>query len=125
MPSGSEGLPARIECTTYYRPLGDESTQGSAEQTLVLDVSGNARVSQSAEFEAMRIEFRLDASDVGESTAFTVAVSTPSGEALTSVLYQLGTVRLDAVEFAGGHGFTGLHYVDHQGAQLQFWCSAE
>ena len=64
-------------------------------------------------------------SDTGEGDAVRVAVTRADGTPLTSVLYQLGSFDLADVAFSGGHGFTGLHYVDHEGAQLQFWCGAE
>jgi hypothetical protein len=37
---------------------------------------------------------------------------------------RVGATPLQDVDFAGGHGFTGLLYVDHEGAQLQVWCAA-
>lgn len=44
---------------------------------------------------------------------------------LISTLYQLADVDLAEVDFAGGHGFTGLQYGYHDGAMLQCWCDAD
>ncbi|ADD40813.1 hypothetical protein [Stackebrandtia nassauensis] len=57
-----------------------------------------------------------------ESDAVTVVVRDGDGEELTRNLYQIDT-PLDEIEFEGGHGFTGLHYVNHDDAQLQYWCA--
>ena len=64
-------------------------------------------------------------SHASEGDAVSVSVTSSDGDGLTSVLYQLGPFDLAEFSFSGGHGFTGLHYVEHEGAQLQFWCGAE
>jgi hypothetical protein len=117
-------MPSTITCGVYYRPLGDASTEGAVEQSVVLQTAGGGSAEQSAEFETMSFAVR-SFSDVGEGDSVSVAVTASDGTPLTSVLYQLGSFDLAEVAFAGGHGFTGLHYVDHAGAQLQFWCGAE
>jgi hypothetical protein len=118
------GLPSTIECGVYYRPLGDASTEDSVDHTVSLETVDGGAAEQSVEFDTMSLAVR-SFSDAGEGDAVSVSVTSSDGEALTSVLYQLGSFDLADVAFAGGHGFTGLHYVDHARAQLQFWCSAE
>jgi hypothetical protein len=116
--------PSTIACDVYYRPLGDASTEGAVEHTVSLETRGGGSAEQSVDFDTMSFTVR-SFSDAGEGDAVAVSVTASDGEGLTSVLYQLGSFDLADVSFAGGHGFTGLHYVDHEGAQLQFWCSAE
>lgn len=45
---------------------------------------------------------------------------------LISQLYQLPLDSGPLNQFVGGHGFSGLNYVQHpeSGAELQFWCLA-
>ena len=117
------GLPSAITCGVYYRPLGDASTDGAIERTVALATADGGAAEQSTEFDTMSFAVR-SFSDAGEGDSVSVSVATSDGTALTSVLYQLGSFDLADVAFSGGHGFTGLHYVDHEGAQLQFWCGA-
>jgi hypothetical protein len=118
------GLPTAITCGVYYRPLGDASTEGAMERSVSLQTTEGGTAEQSAEFEAMSFTVQ-SSSDEAEGHTVSVSVSSREGAVLTSVLYQLASFDLGEVAFAGGHGFTGLHYVDHAGAQLQFWCSAD
>jgi hypothetical protein len=118
------GLPSVITCGVYYRPRGDASTEGAVEQSVALQPAGAGTAEQTVEFGRMSFAVR-SISDAGEGDAVSLSVSSSDGVVLTSVLYQLGSFDLADVAFSGGHGFTGLHYVDHEGAQLQFWCSAD
>jgi hypothetical protein len=118
------GLPTAITCGVYYRPLGDASTEGAVERSVSLQTTEGGTAEQSAEFEAMSFTVQ-SSSDEAEGDTLSVSVSSREGAVVTSVLYQLASFDLGEVAFAGGHGFTGLHYVDHAGAQLQFWCSAD
>lgn len=119
----SGGIPSRIDCVAYYRPLGNESVAGASELPVGFDTAAGAG-SATAPFETMTFEAAYTGDDGFESPTLSLSVTDDAGEPLTSVLYQLGGVDLRDVQFAGGHGFTGLHYVDHDGAQLQFWCAA-
>jgi hypothetical protein len=117
------GLPAAIECGTQYRPDA-EQLAGAEEATLrVAQGDDPAGASGSLEFERMHltVTYRGDAPE-GRSVDLRIASS--AGEPLARTLYQVGATGLGDVDFAGGHGFTGLHYVDHDGAQLQVWCGA-
>ena len=120
------GLPTSIDCGAYYRPLGDASTEGAVEHSVSLQTAGGARAEQSVEFDTMAFAVSsFTEAGGGEGESLSVSVTSSDGAVLTSVLYQLGSFDLADVSFSGGHGFTGLHYVNHDGAQLQFWCSAE
>ncbi len=60
-----------------------------------------------------------------EFEGYAVSTSVVDGDQeLLDVRYQLGGTSLAEIDFAGGHGFTGLHYVSHDGSLLQFWCWA-
>ncbi len=64
----------------------------------------------------------VDSDFEGQSISISVL---PTGlQGGVTVLYQLDGAPLN--EFAGGHGFTGLHYVQHpeQDDTLQFFCVA-
>jgi hypothetical protein len=113
-----------VSCLVYYRPLGDASTEGAVEETVVLDLTGGSgRAERTVDFETM--SFRASVTlDEFEGDSISIAVNASDDETLASVLYQLGELDLADVQFVGEHGFTGLHYVDHLGTQLQFACSA-
>lgn len=118
------GIPSQIACTAYYRPFGDASVEGAVEQPVVLDVVGSGSPSGDAVFDTMSFRVGYFGPETDDTPSITLSVTASDGTPLASVLYQLGGVDLAVVQFVGGHGFTGLHYVDHEGAQLQFWCSA-
>lgn len=103
--------PEAIVCTVG----GDYSGTVTAKRT-----HGATEGDQGKEFGPMRLAVQYLES-TGEGTAVTVVVTDSGDRELTRVLYQIGT-PLDEVEFQGGHGFTGLHYVTHKDRQLQFWC---
>jgi hypothetical protein len=79
---------------------------------------------ETVEFETMTLSVTYR-EDVPEGRTVELVVETAAGEPLARTLYQIGDVPLQDVGFAGGHGFTGLHYVSHAGAELQVWCQAE
>lgn len=121
--AGAQSLQS-VSCFAYYRPEGDASIDGAVEETVVLDLTGRTgSAERTVEFETM--SFRVSAVlDEFEGDTISISVSASEDETLASVLYQLGEIDLTDVHFVGEHGFTGLHYVDHLGAQLQFACSA-
>lgn len=121
IPDVAPGVPQRIDCTTYYRPLGDAGIEGAVEETLTLD-TGSGEMVATSDIHFPTMSFR--ASWLDEDQSVLLAVTTADESQLTSVLYQAAGVDLTAIQFVGGHGFTGLHYVDHEGAQLQFSCTA-
>lgn len=62
--------------------------------------------------------------DAPDGYVVNVNVAGVDGAPLFSALYQYGDGGGLRQNFVGGHGFTGLHYVYHGGAMLQFWCQA-
>jgi hypothetical protein len=124
-PQGEPGegeLPAAIVCGTQYRPDA-ESLTGAEEPELRVERPGPGEQPSAATVELPTMTLTVSfAGDAPEGRSVTVEVTSAGGEQLLRVLYQLGDLTLADVQFAGGHGFTGLHYVDHDRAQLQFWC---
>lgn len=132
-PSSSSTVPASVpagqtrllSCMAYYRPLGDASTEGAIEQTVELEAQPGSMLSErSADFDTMSFTVAYSGSEF-EGESVLVYVFDEEQNVLTQALYQAGLDELAGIDFVGGHGFTGLHYVNHEGAQLQFWCSAE
>ena len=62
--------------------------------------------------------------DAPDGYVVNVNVAGVDGAPFFSALYQYGDGGGLRQNFVGGHGFTGLHYVYHGGAMLQFWCQA-
>jgi hypothetical protein len=121
--SAPDGQPRLLTCTAYYRPLGDVSTEGAIEQTVELEAQPGMLMSeQSAEFDTMSFTVAFSGSEF-EAESVLLYVFDSERNVLTQVLYQSGLDELAGIDLVGGHGFTGLHYVNHEGAQLQFWCS--
>jgi hypothetical protein len=116
--------PESVSCGLYYRPLGDAGIEGAIEDTVVLTMGSGSQTERSVPFDTMTFTAVAFGGDSAEGASISIAVRSHDDVPLTQVLYQLGSFDLADVQFVGGHGFTGLHYVDHLGAQLQFWCSA-
>lgn len=114
-----EPLPAQIECTHQFRPDAVRDT-GATQDTLVIEQGEGA----GAEFDAMALQVTYTAGQP-DGNGVRVVVTDDAGEPLSEYLYQAGTAAQALhTEFAGGHGFTGLLTTYHDGARLQFWCSA-
>lgn len=79
--------------------------------------------SESHEFPNMTLEVTYWG-DAPDGRAVMVRVTDSAGAPLVETRYQVGTPLQD-IEFAGGHGFTGLDYIYHEEAMLQLWCEAE
>lgn len=117
-------LPAAVECGTHYRPEA-EQVAGAEDATLRVERGdGLAGATGTRTFEQMTLTVTY-AGDAPEGRSVDLQVTSTSGEPLARTLHQVGATPLQDVDFAGGHGFTGLLYVDHAGAQLQVWCAAE
>jgi hypothetical protein len=117
-------LPDRIVCGTQYRPDAD-SLAGVDEPTIVVDREDGVEVAQGVSYDFPTMRFRVSfLGDAPEGRFVSIGVTSVDAQRLLSVLYQLGDQAIDDVDFAGGHGFTGLHYVIHDDALLQFWCDA-
>ena len=116
-------LPGAVSCSVNYRPTA-ETLDGSVDQIVVAArVDGFVdETPVDAVFDNMTFRVRY-AGD--EFEGYAVSASVIDGDQVVlNVLYQLGGTSLADVDFAGGSGFTGLHYVSHDGSLLQFWCSA-
>jgi hypothetical protein len=120
----TDQLPDRIICITQYRPDA-ESMAGAEEPTLTVE-RDDAEVAdgESIEFATMKLSVSYSG-EAPEGRTVNIVVTASTGELITTALFQIGTPALDDIHFAGDHGFTGLHYVYHEGAMLQFTCRAE
>ena len=81
---------------------------------IALGISGSAKFkdltcSASAHYNSLSIHFQ----------------DNQSKKSISNILYQFSSPPKN--QFAGGHGFTGLHYVHHpeSGAELQFWATVK
>ena len=116
-------LPTAVECGTQYRP---DAEQMAGAENAVLRVErgdGLAGGTGTLTFERMTLTVTYTG-DAPEGRSVDLRVTSSGGEPLARTLHQVGATPLQDVDFAGGHGFTGLLYVDHDGAQLQVWCTA-
>lgn len=118
-----DALPSSIECGTQYRPDAD-TLDGAEEPTLTVEPSGGLLAEpKTVTFPTMTLSVTY-VGDAPEGHYVGVTVTTESDEPLVHTLYQIGGTSLEDVDFAGGHGFTGLQYVNHGDALLQVWCKA-
>lgn len=116
-------LPERVVCHAFYR--ADDTGAGQREETLELPRSDGLQGSErTVEFEEMSLTavYRADAP---EGRSVRVEVRGAEGADLATGLYQFGSPPPQDIAFVGGHGFTGLSYVHHGEAVLQYWCEAE
>ena len=124
-PGGDDGpaLPAAVECGTQYRPDATQPTGAEEPELRVERSAGPTGRAETVEFETMTLSVTYRG-DAPEGRTVELVMETAAGEPLARTLYQIGYTALHDVAFAGGHGFTGLHYVTHAGAELQVWCEA-
>lgn len=130
--TGSGELPEAVVCHAVYTPA-DPAAAGSAADDLVLTRLTNATEPTSLELGTFVLS-GLYLGNAPEGHAVSVRVTSLDGTELTSALYQFDEAGSQlATNFAGGHGFTGLHYVNSRGtvgadadagSELQFWCEA-
>lgn len=117
-------LPAELVCTAQYRPFV-ETMEGGEERTFTVErIDGPAAEGVAVEFPLMTIAVRY-AGEGPEGHNVLITVTDPDSAEIASALYQIGRPGLQDIEFAGGHGFTGLHYVHHEQAMLQYFCAAD
>jgi hypothetical protein len=116
-------LPAEITCETQYRPDAERPT-GEERATLTVprreDPLG---AEEEVEFATMALLVTYTG-EAPEGRTMSASVTGGDGEQLARHLYQFGEPQPQDITFAGGHGFTGLAYLSHDGAQLQYWCEA-
>ena len=122
--SASTNLPAAVVCSTQYRADAD-SLDGASEDTLRVDRVDDVETDdgQSLTFDTMTLTVAY-VGDAPEGRNVRIVVTGSAAEPLYEVLYQLDGVDLAAVDFAGGHGFTGLQRVRDGSAELQLMCAA-
>ena len=110
-----------IECQAFYRPsLGQAPGEG---KTITLTGDNAA---ETVEFENMVFAAQhLDDPGEGKSLVLSVTAS-DTGDEVMRQLYQIDGEKGLNNQFVGGHGFTGLGYVNHptSPAELQFFCEA-
>ncbi len=111
----------RVSCRAFTRPNVETSIQ--ERKTIRSGPEGDDQSVYIGDF-----RFRnLFSADEFEGTSLVVYVY-PQGKrkAITHTLYQFDSSKPPTNQFPGGHGFTGLIYVNHpdMGAELQFFCMA-
>lgn len=117
--------PARagaIVCHAAYRSNAGGPIE--REETLTLaDEDGEGSLA----FAEMEFHAFYSAGISDNERALRLKVTLPRRKtAITTQLYQLPGDTGPVNQFVGGHGFTGLNYVySEEGAELQFWCTAE
>jgi hypothetical protein len=122
--SAAAGAPSSITCHTQYRP-DEENLRGASERSLTVERADDISPRpQALEFATLMLEVAYQG-DAPEGRNVTVVVTTPDGEPVVRDLYQFTDGTELNNEFAGGHGFTGLQYVFHEGSSLQVWCDSD
>ncbi len=117
-------IPAAIECGTQYRPVDSDQSEWEMPTLRVEPTDNHLDPPASLEFENMTLEVSYVSGEPRSIPSVSVQVLTGSDGDGTHTLYQLGDSMPQEVSWAGGHGFTGLQYVDFEGASLQVWCEA-
>jgi hypothetical protein len=123
--TSEQATPARAEaitCNVAYR--GNAGGPIEREEMVTLaDENGEGS------FAFGELEFRAfySAGIPDNERTLRVTVAPPGREASISThLYQLQVDSGPVNQFVGGHGFTGLNYVySENGAEVQFWCTAD
>jgi hypothetical protein len=116
----SEELPAEITCDAFYRP---DTGGGSGQEEATLTVArSDGGAEESVEFDTMALSVTY-VGDAPEGHTASVVVTGGDGEELSRHLYQFGDPPPQDISFSGEHGFTGLAYVTHGDAQLQYTCT--
>ena len=124
-PASTSDLPSFITCTTQYRPDARSGEGWVRDRVEIERIDGlgwprNPTLS----YPAMNLSVSF-IGDAPDGRVVNVNVVGADGATLVSALYQYGSAGDLRHNFVGGHGFTGLHYVYHDGAMLQFWCQAD
>ena len=114
--------PSAVTCGTQYRPVYGRAT-GEEQDSITVErpTSDTRRDETSVAYEDF--DLSITYSDDGhESPSLLVHVASSSGADVERVLYQFGA---SPPSFVGPSGFTGLHYVYSDDAELQWWCTAQ
>ena len=112
----------QIVCTVAYR--SSVSVAIEREETLTFT---NSRGEQLLMFDEATFHAAFDTGEQGgeRSLRLWVTDTIENSAIYQSHLYQLDANSFPTNQFAGDHGFTGLHYSYPRGdsAELQYWCS--
>lgn len=111
-----------ITCHTAYRSAPTVPIE--AEQTISF---GTADQQQEVPYEDLTFHAQYSSGAADNERALRLWISGTGHTAeLHSTLFQLPIDSGPQNQFAGGHGFTGLHYAYHPdtAAELQYWCTA-
>ena len=113
-------VPVRIECQVFYRASTSESLSESSVQ---LTTDGDVEV---IEFDDLG--FSASYFDDGfEARALVISITNlDSGDEIARQLNQMDRGKSLINQFIGGHGFTGLIYVNHPSSpgELQYFCES-
>jgi hypothetical protein len=112
--TGGEVVPIAVDCSFVFADNQIDVTYESAVATAETPVGGKLIATGGLS----------DGEQDGRS--FTITIYAEDGSVLSHVLYQMQRTHLPYNEFAGDHGFTGLHSVKDPdaGENLQFACFA-
>ena len=123
-PSESKGekpTPLSITCTAFAR----SSVESSVMKRRALRL-GPESTTRSVTVGAFRVRAQFAADEFeGRSLDVFAFAATGSKEPLTQEKYQFDPQEKPVNQFTGGHGFTGLMYVNHptSDAELQLFCA--
>jgi hypothetical protein len=123
-PGADRSAPAALTCHTQYRPDAESLTGASEPSLTVARADELAAPPERVDFATLSLEVAFHG-DASEGHNVTLEVATTDAEPLVRNLYQYADGDELRTAFAGGHGFTGLQYVFHEGASLQVWCEAD
>lgn len=124
-PATGGGAPSSITCHTQYRPDAESLTGSSEPSVTVQRADGEVQARpERLDFATLMVEVAFHG-DAPEGRNVTIEVMTTEGEPVVRNLYQLTDGAELTTDFAGGHGFTGLQYVFHEGSALQVWCVSD
>jgi hypothetical protein len=123
-PVGQSADQILLQCETYYR--SSQSSNGDPQQTTSIFELGQSTLQHTEEFEDMVLIAELQVNEY-EGNGLHISISDPeTGRPLASSLYQFRGKKMPENQFSGGHGFTGLAYINHpqNPSQLQYFCSS-
>jgi len=131
IPTPTNPVPVSIECHAFYRSSVNEMDGWTRNLVLTREDSQKTVEFPDLVFRVYLLEEYV--SDVSGNSSRNVGIKIwvflPGEDAeLLGVLYQdIEIPPATAYVAAGGHGFTGLHYVYNptSRAELQFWCVAK
>ncbi|NQX13488.1 hypothetical protein HQQ80_17815 [Microbacteriaceae bacterium VKM Ac-2855] len=124
-PTSTLDLPASITCSAYYQPRAD-TNDGAFMDRIVIERCDGLYSLEGPSLSYPTVQLRIEfAGDAPEGRFVRVDVLALEGDLLFRTLYQYSNSAALREALGGGHGFTGLNYFYRNGAELQFWCSAD